>query len=236
MRSCIFVLTAVLAVLVMGPAANAAISVADWGVTGGLNSDSLTTVPSLFNESLNATYLVNAREADVPGGHMYYRMEDRVGSGGSVGPNHGGQPFDVELIGAIISGSNLRIGIISGQRIPGSFSSAFEPGDIMITTADGRVYGIEVGAGGGLGSRGATYRINGDGYATGVRYSDGAKAGSSPYPTTFLSQQTAGSIWKTEAADWVHGIAPPAGGEPTQFQMQADSLDDLIGSAATYTY
>lgn len=224
-----------LALAILSPAASA--TIADWGITGGYNSDTLVA-PGLTNEAINSTYLATANQADVSGGHLFYRMEDGVGASGLVGPNYGGQQFDAEYLGAIISGTSLRIGLVMGHRIPGTgaFSNVFEPGDIRITTTSGQVYGIEVGAGGGLGSLGATYRIDGNGYATGVRYSNGTTAGYSPFPAVFLAQQTAGSIWATGENDWLHGIAPPVGGLDTQFQMLAGDLGDLVGNATDYSY
>lgn len=163
-------------------------SLSDWGITVADNNGSLF-VPSIPL--------------------LYYEVEDQsdtAGDGGYVGPNYGGQNYDVEFLGLAAQGSRLYLALVSGLRPDNGFSR-FGPGDIRMVI-NGIVYGIEVGggAGGGPGAAitegadGSTYTL--DSHGVTVAYNVAAPA------------QTAGSIWRNPA--WI--LDPIAPQTPTQFQ------------------
>lgn len=239
MKAILRTISAVVMVLLLAPSVPASITLADWGILHGAGSPTLDA-PSLTNETpINSVYIAPAREANVNAGHLYYRLEDGVGTGGWVGPYVGGQNSDVEFLGAIFTGNTLQIAIVSGQMVPNAaagFVNQFQPGDIRITTRDGRVYGLEVGAGGTLGSLGATYSVDANGNASSVGFSDGTWKGNLAYVQNPLAGQTAGSIWRTSDADWINSSVPAIAPLPMQLQVSGGEQDKLVGYAANYQF
>lgn len=102
-----------------------------------------------------------------------------------VGPNSGGQNYDVEFLGLQLDGTVLSIAAMSGQRPDNGFEK-FAPGDFYITI-NGVVYGLEVGGGAGgasnpatitEGANGSTYSLNSDGSTNTHTSSSKLKVGS----------------------------------------------------------
>ncbi len=235
------VITRAVAVLVLALCSSptfAAITVngemSDWGVNGGLtgNTISFSGASGVTN---SATFLPDPDPVPTStvnnflgmGSTLFYQHEDRVGSGGFVGPHYGGQDYDVEFLGALRSGSDLLIGIVSGQRPDNGFNN-YSPGDIRLTI-NGMLFGIEVGGTGGgtglltEGGPGSTYKLYSNGHTRGAQDSDGTVYGADP-PGTLLPSQTAGSIWKPD--NWVDVAFDP--GDDTQFQILAG---DFVGTS-----
>ena len=179
-----------------------------------------------------------------------------------VGPNSGGQDFDVEFLAGAVMGNRLYLAISNGQRPDNSFA-AYEPGDILIKipAANGsgvRTYGVEVGGGAG-------------GLASGNVAAGGAITEGAPGSTYVLNQvtastqsvaptpalQTAGSVWLTTIAppphptvngtetggQWIYdplfgGPVCPAdpfcGKQPTQFDISLSAVPDQRPDLAGY--
>jgi hypothetical protein len=170
-------------------------SLADWGIVVG--NDNLTNYNGLTS-TLFPTPL-HQSSTTYNGFHFSYVIEDSDDNANhniQIGPYYGGQDYDVEFLGMGISGGQLVIGILTGQR-PDNGSEYYSPGDIRIATSAG-VFGVEVGGGpGGMGGKvplptvlddpGSTYHL-----VSGVGTTDGWPGAS----------HTAGSVWKTDAADW----------------------------------
>ena len=183
-------------------------SLADWGITvadgNGSNFTALTPGIGLFASP------------------FIEDTNDSWGDGGYVGPNHGGQNYDVEFMGAALQGNRLFLAIVSGLR-PDNGLTRFGPGDIYIQSAAG-VFGIEMGGGigggaGGViteGSTGSTYELYSNGYTSG--HDDAAAV------------QQAGTIWKD--VQWLMDPIAPA--TPVQFEV-VDGVSTQV-STADYVY
>lgn len=160
------------------------------------------------------------------GGHFVCEnTDDTKGDAGTVGPDQGGQNYDVEFLGvARGSGSESRtlyIGIASGLR-PDSGLERYGPGDIFLRV-NGVDFVIELGggAGGGDGSAltegadGSFYTLTSHGYTS---------------AHTALADQPAGSLWAVAGGTtYMDPIAPPG---PTQWTRGASQtplgMADLI--------
>jgi len=157
-----------------------------------------------------------------------YDLEDSNDASNNykVGPLGGGQNYDAEALVATVVGSNLYIGIATGQRPDNGFSY-FAPGDICITTNSG-VFGIEVGGGAGFsgtangeitgGQAGTSYNLSAKGYTN---------------STSTPSNQLAGSIWK--GGTWFDGIAG-SGGVPTQLVSGGTKVGQLAANDYVYNF
>jgi hypothetical protein len=166
-------------------------AVADWGITVGDGNSSNFSSPAVAGT--------------IPGTTFFFAREDQndlAGDGGYVGPNYGGQNYDVEFMGVAIDSARLYIAIVTGQR-PDNGLMRFSPGDLRIVANNGHVYGIEIGggAGGVLGSgllteagatAGSTYTLNSGGWTTGHAN----------------SARSVGSIWRDP--NWLLDPLPPA--------------------------
>jgi hypothetical protein len=163
-------------------------NLADWGITVADNNASVL-IPSIPT--------------------LYYAIEDQsdtAGDGGFVGPNYGGQNYDVEFMGVAKQGTRIYIALVSGLRPDNGFPR-FGPGDIRIVVG-GTVFGIEVGGGAGGGAGGAitegatgsTYVLDSNGFTVGHNAA--------------VAAQTAGSIWRNSA--WI--LDPISPQTPVQFQ------------------
>lgn len=150
-------------------------------------------------------------------GYMVEDQNDGAGNNGYLGPNHGGQNYDGEFMGAALSGNNLVIAISTGQRADNGFRN-YSPGDLLIYTDQG-IYGLEMGGGKGgtavpvltEGASGSTYTLNRNGYTTG--YADAA------------SEQVVGSIWSD--VDFILDPINPR--REVQFEINAGS--EMLGLA-----
>jgi len=192
-----------------GPIVNGDVS--DWGITVKDGNLSNFLTPSVAGTVLGSTFFF-ARED----------QNDFAGDSGYVGPNYGGQNYDVEFMGVALKDGQLYIAIVTGQR-PDNGLERFSPGDIRIVANNGHVYGIEVGGGaGGAGAGvltqigdplGSTYTLNSSGFTL----SHGTSA------------RTVGSIWQDP--NWLMDPIPPA----TAVQLADDGSGKPMGTA-TYIY
>jgi len=183
-------------------------SVTDWGITVGDGNTSNFLTPNVAGTVLGSTFFF-ARED----------QNDLAGDSGYVGPNYGGQNYDVEFMGVALVGSQIFISIVTGQR-PDNGLMRFSPGDIRIVANNGRVYGIEVGggAGGAAGAGalthagdplGSTYTLNSSGFTL----------------SHSTSARTVGSIWQDP--NWLMDPIPPA----TAVQLANDDSGTKVGTA-----
>jgi hypothetical protein len=201
-RTKLVVLTALLGWMVCSSDMRAAITVdgnlSDWGIT--LNHNRHLVYDAGYNYSYNSQQTVEKRGQTTYGGcTIVYDVEDSNDSAGhnaKVGPLYGGQDYDAEVLVVSVVGSDLYIGVSTGQR-PDNGSAFFAPGDIRITSGN-EVWGIEVG--GGSHATSSTKVVDGDKGTTYTLASNGNTTHS-----TQLPNQKAGSIW--EGGTWDPGIA-----------------------------
>lgn len=162
----------------------------DWGI-------------SFTNDLANYGDMSGHGSATVNGRSFQYHEEDQsdsAGFGGYLGPNHGGQNYDAEFLGAGVDGAKFVIAILTGQRPDNAFDQ-FSPGDVRIRTAAQEWFGIEIGGGAGgdpstggrmtEGAAGATYDVDARGLTRGVALHEPPD-----------SDQVAGSVWGSPT-DWV---------------------------------
>jgi hypothetical protein len=181
-------------------------SVADWGITVGDGNGSNFSSPGAAGT--------------LPGKTFFFAREDQndfAGDAGYVGPNYGGQNYDVEFMGVAIDASRLYIAIVSGQR-PDNGLQRFSPGDLRIVANNGHVYGVEFGGGvGGAaaagllteGGDGSTYALDSSGWTV----------------SHALSVRAVGSVWRDP--NWLlDPIAPK-----TEVQMAGDGTGVEVGTA-----
>jgi hypothetical protein len=177
--------------------------ISDWGITVGDNN---TSNFNSFDPTLDI--LASATED----------QSDTAGDGGYLGPQHGGQNYDAELLVVAQQDEELFVLLVTGQR-PDNGVARFAPGDFLIQTSGG-LYGLEVGGGIGgsgitsplgTGAPGSTYTLDNHGYTTGHDYTTGA--------------QSAGSIWKE--VSWIND--PVNSTLPVQFQINSSSVQ--VGTA-----
>jgi hypothetical protein len=182
-------------------------SVADWSITVGDGNSSNFSTPAVPGFVFGASFFFAVEDND-----------DHAGDSGYVGPNHGGQNYDVEFLGVAIDSARLYLAIVTGQRPDNGFTR-FSPGDVRIVANNGHVYGIETGggiggaAGAGLltedSGAGSTYMLNSSGWT--VSYGD--------------SPRSVGSIWQDP--NW---LLDPIG-TPTEVQMANNTSGTQVGTA-----
>ena len=176
-------------------------NLSDWGVTVADNNGSVYGLASDIGLL----------------GFMVEDQNDSAGDSGYLGPNHGGQNYDAEMIAVAYLDSRIYVSIVTGQRPDNGFQR-YAPGDIYIETADA-VYGIEIGGGEGggpgsavvTGDSGSTYSLSGNGYTQAH--------------TVAPVAQTAGSIWC--GPTWVYDPINPY--SPTQ--VDTSLAGSLVGVA-----
>jgi hypothetical protein len=187
-------------------------SAADWGITVGDGNSS-----NFFSPAVAGT---------IPGKSFFFTHEDQndlAGDSGYVGPNYGGQNYDVEFMGLAIDATRLYVAIVTGQRPDNGFAR-FSPGDLRIVADNGHVYGIEIGggrggaAGAGLLSEagapaGSTYTLDANGFTIG--YGESLRA--------------VGSIWRDP--NWLLDPLPPK----TPVQMAASGGEQVGTAEFVYT-
>ncbi len=123
-------------------------NLSDWGITLGSNGH------FSYAAAYGYTYPGNPTQgkqgtATIGGNTVAYDLEDSNDNSNNyqVGPLYGGQNYDAEVLVASVVGSNLYIGIASGQR-PDNGAQYYCPGDICLTKGS-TTWGIEVGGGPG---------------------------------------------------------------------------------------
>jgi hypothetical protein len=205
----------------------------DWGVT--LNgSNQLEFSGGVVN---NPVHPGNSGTIDNFLGNtwkLYWGAEDQsdtAGDGGALGPNSGGQNYDVEFIGAFIEGTTLTIAISTGQR-PDNGLARFSPGDLRIETNNG-LYGVEMGGGAGdtsrtdgsidLGDTGTTYELKSSGFTISATDNNDPEG-----------LRKAGSVWLTEEGDWI--LDPLVPKDPAQLNPTQLIGGDYVGDADEYIY
>ena len=224
---------------------------------GNLGEWGVTTLTGGNTPAGGSTYAVVAPTGSTLIGFM---IEDTNDSSNSyqVGPNFGGQNYDAEFLGVAVQGSQLLLGIMSGQR-PDNGLDRFAPGDIVIISDDGsnvHTYGIEVGGGSGHSSTakakvdlslnqntaGSTYALNSSGDTTGVASStnansfatnalrkfNGSSFGTVDHPNTF---QTAGTVWEPTTTEWAYD--PISGGTEPPFNTYLPTQFQIAGNLNT---
>jgi hypothetical protein len=177
----------------------AVFSLSDWGISLDSSKHFAYAGGYGYNYPGDATHPKQGSTI-IGGNTVVYDLEDSNDNSNSytVGPLNGGQNYDAEALLVSVVGSNLHIGIASGQR-PDNGVPYYAPGDICITKGS-QTWGIEVGGGPGKtttpspptvvgGQNGTTYTLDSDGYTQ---------------SSTQLSTQEAGSIW--EGGTWHSGI------------------------------
>lgn len=188
-------------------------NISDWGITVGDNHSSNFSTPGVAGTVLNQTFFFAHED-----------QNDHWGDSGYLGPNYGGQNYDVEFMGLAFAGDKVYITIVTGQRPDNGFMR-YSPGDIRIVAKDSKngpvqsVFGIEVGGGlGGApglgvlteGGAGSTYTLNSSGYTVGYADTPG---------------RTVGSVWQD--ANWL--LDPIAPG--TEVQLKNDGSGLNVGEA-----
>ncbi|MEW9898536.1 PEP-CTERM sorting domain-containing protein [Chitinivorax sp. PXF-14] len=152
-----------------------------------------------------------------------YSIEDTndlAGHGFYLGPQYGGQDYDVEFMAAALSAGRVFIAIATGQRPDNGFSY-YSPGDIRIVADSGAVYGIEIGGGKGdssksqgtihAGAAGTTYVLDGSGNTINVK--------------TAAASQVAGSVWSN--VSWIKSPVDRS----TDVQFEVNSQSTRLGVA-----
>lgn len=186
-------------------------NLADWGVSV---QDSRNAHPA----SVFTTVNVGA------GNKLFsYSIEDTndlAGHGFYLGPQYGGQDYDVEFMAAALSAGRVFLAIATGQRPDNGFSY-YSPGDIRIVADTGAVYGIEVGGGKGdssksqgaiqAGAAGTTYLLDGSGNTVNVK--------------TAAASQVAGSVWSN--VSWIKSPVD----HRTDVQFEVNSQSTRLGVA-----
>lgn len=203
-------------------------SITDWVVAvGDNNTSNFTTVLPPYAGPTGTVGLFSSAVED---------QNDNAGLGGYLGPNYGGQAYDVEYMAVAVqtplsgslADSTIYIAVSSGLRPDNGFSN-FGPGDFYIQAA-GKVFGIEAGGGAGhtggpdsaaqtAGDAGSTYALASNGHTTGHSENSGA-----------LADQTVGSIW--EGGDWIMDPISPA----TPVQLKTDISGTKVGDVDSFVY
>jgi hypothetical protein len=195
-------------------------NLSEWGVTLANNNGS-NILPDTLAAGSQSPCVAPANSA-----WACEDTNDTAGTSGFVGPQHGGQDYDVEFLGAArgtgANANTLFVGIASGLR-PDNGANLYGPGDLFLMV-NGVSYVIEMGGGLGhtggpdlgvqiQGAPGSHYNLNGSGYTL---------------SETSLAAQTVGSIWTvaggtTTQTGWAGG--------PTQFLKGASQVS--LGTTAT---
>ncbi len=220
------------------PVANIAINgdLSDWGIVLA-NDNASNIMPNTVAPGSSSSHCSGALSS-------FWACEDTNdkattfdANGGFVGPEWGGQDYDVEFLGVVARGSGdnankLFVGIASGLR-PDNGSGLYAPGDLFLTI-NGVAYVIEMGGGAGhtggaavgaemQGAAGSFYNLDGNGYTV---------------SQTSLANQTVGSIWRvsdgtttqtswaTQATQWQKGANAVSLGNATVYS----TLDSLTGN------
>jgi len=160
-------------------------SLSDWGIS--LNAQQHLVYDAGYGYQYSSTQNIEkSGQTTINGRTVMYDLEDSNDNSNSykVGPLYGGQNYDAEALVVSIVGSDLYIGIATGQR-PDNGTKAFAPGDICISKGTD-VWGIEVG-----GQTHTSEIVDGD---KGITYK--LDASGATLSSTQLNSQTAGSIWK----------------------------------------
>jgi hypothetical protein len=199
-------------------------NLSDWGIS--LDGQKHLVYNTAYGYAYNPNQNVEKRgQITLSGRTIVYDLEDSDDTRNNypVGPLGGGQNYDAEALVVSVVGSNLYIGISTGQR-PDNGAKCFAPGDVCITQGTD-VWGVEVGGGSTThnasevvdGNKGTTYGLNPQGYTNW---------------STQLSSQKAGSIW--EGGTWNVGISG-SGNVPTQLNTGGSKGGTYLGTS-DYVY
>ena len=177
------------AVTVDGDLADWNVTIQDWTTSCGSSAASSCHSSSFASVGLTQGLAVAFDEDTNDVNNSYF-----------LGPNHGGQNYDVEFMAAAVQDGRLYLAISSGQR-PDNGTQLYSPGDIHIRVDGIATYGIEVGGGapGGPGTAidetadGTTYALNGSGFTTGSVDGPSRKAGSIWSNVTWIADAVDGS-------------------------------------------
>lgn len=204
----------------------------DWGIA--VSDNNLSVYAGLTNPS--------SGHAKLGGSDLFYQLEDQDDLAPItrfLGPNYGGQNYDAEFIGVVLSGSKMSIAIVTGQR-PDNFLTNYSPGDLLIRTSTG-IYGVEVGGAPptpigstsavvSSGDPGVTFNvIPNNGHTSGYRTSAGTTGGTPPSGSV-NALQVAGSIWQDPV--WLNDPIAPF--EPAQ-QLAPTTLTPFGQADFRYT-
>ncbi len=159
-------------------------------------------------------------------GQLQFVVEDTDDSSNVyyVGPVAGGQNFDAEFLAAHVAAGNLYLAIGSGQRTNNGVQY-FEPGDIQIVTKNKvsglyNIYGVEVGNGGSdLDNKGATFTMDGNGYATGSTLYTGTRAAGNLFQTATGVADLSSAVAN---AKWIAGYGSGSGFDAPYQRVQLD--------------
>ena len=208
------------------PTLNASVdgNLSEWGVTL-LNNNGSNIMPDTVAPGSTSPLCI------VPPSAVWAceDTDDNASTSGLVGPQSGGQNYDVEFLGMSrgtgANSNTLFVGIASGLR-PDNGATLYAPGD-MFLTVNGVAYVIEMGGGAGhptgdpalgpqtQGAAGSYYTLNGSGYTSSV---------------ASLATQTVGSIWRV--ADGITSQTSWAT-QPTQWQKSGSAVS--LGTATVYS-
>ncbi len=202
-------------------------NLSDWGVTL-LNNNGSNLQPKTVAPGASSSICTTPASAVWACEDTNDNATSFDASGGLVGPEWGGQDYDVEFLGMAlgtgVNSNTLFVGIASGLRPDNGFN-LYGPGDLFVKV-NGIAYVIELGGGAGhsggaavgaqtQGAAGSYYNLDGSGYTI---------------SETSLATQTVGTIWKV--ADGTTTQTPWAGG-PTQFLKGASQVS--LGTATVYS-
>jgi len=197
-------------------------NLSDWGITLSSGSNPHLVYASGYGYSYNSNQNIEKHgQMTFNGNTIIYDLEDSndlAGKTGYVGPLYGGQDYDAEALVVSVVGTNLYIGIATGQR-PDNGISYFAPGDISMTKGTD-VWGVEVGGGTGNSNSSNPSKIVGGDSGTTYQLDSGGSTVKAINPKN--PYQEAGSIWKTVSTDWKSGIS--SSGDPmTQLNITSPS-------------
>ena len=197
-------------------------NLSDWGITLANNNGS-----NIYPKTLAAG---SSSPCQAPLNPMWACEDtnDNAGlfdaNGGFVGPEYGGQKYDVEFLGAAQYAGKLFIGIASGLR-PDNGADLYAPGDLFLKI-NGIDYVVEMGGGAGhtggaalgpqtQGAAGSYYTLDGNGYTV---------------SQTALPNQVVGSIWRYDQGTVYQ---PGWATQPTEWQRNANAIS--LGTATVYS-
>lgn len=202
-------------------------NLSDWGITVTGSGKHFTYASGYGYTYPGSATVPQQGSTIISGNTVVYDLEDSNDDSNSytVGPLHGGQNYDAEVLVVSVVGSSLYIGVATGQR-PDNGAAYYGPGDISITKGS-KTWGIEVGGGGGTttlpspatvvgGQNGTTYTLDSNGNTT---------------LSTSLSTQKAGSVW--DGGNWLSGIG---GSGLAQAQLNGGGTFVTQLGASSYIY
>ena len=239
---------ALVALLVSAPVLAAPFSVdgdlSDWGIVVG--DGSATTLDSIIGDpgglvvnNTNGGVGTDYSGLALGGGIWRFAVEDTNDSRNNyaVGPNYGGQNYDIEFIGLAREADKIFVAILSGLRPDNSPNNTtpdsryFGPGDIFIRSDDlAKDFVLEAG-GGPSGVSGGTSTTEGD---AGSDYTLNSSGFTTAHATSHADQKV-GTLWERSDVDVV--LDPITPKLDAQFRVKTGSGGAALGTAvATADY